>query len=157
MPSLRAITISFDSVSKAMQSTSQPCSSSVFAGVPWRLPVIESARTREVVLMYKAVTLASGNSRPVIGSSDSKTVRCFVPLSWMKSPRTTVTAPFPKPTANCVRSFVTVNAETGKFLRAFCTVRVQRHFGWPVFLSAWSRYQTFNCGSWTKSSANVRT
>lgn len=108
-----------------------------------------------VVEMNSVVTLASLNSRPVIGSSVSSTVRCFVPRSCMKSPRTTVTAPFAKPTATWDRSRKTAKAETGKGFLPFVTATVQRQRGMPVFLSGRSNAQTFSTGSLGRSSARV--
>ncbi|KAA8565982.1 hypothetical protein EYC84_009784 [Monilinia fructicola] len=67
---------------------------------------------REVVATYKLMSRSSSrNESPVIGSSDSCTVLCLAPLSWIKSPLMTVTAPFPNPTANCERSSIAVNAD----------------------------------------------
>jgi hypothetical protein len=122
-------------------------SSSVRAGCPCPLPEMTSVSIRAVVAMYKAVIFPSRNSIPVIGSSDSKTVRCFAPLSWMRSPLTTVTAPFAKPTASCERSSDAAKAEMGNGLRPFWTSKVEVHFGTPVFLSILSNAQTLSTGS----------
>src|SRR5438034_6994507 len=46
-----------------------------------------------------------------MGSSDSKTVRCFAPRSWIRSPRMTVTEPLANPTASWERSSSTARAD----------------------------------------------
>lgn len=92
---------------------------------------------------------------PVMGSSDSKTVRCRAPRSWMRSPRTTVTAPLAKPTASWDRSSKAANADIGNCLRPLCTESVLWHRGMPVFFSSLSNAHTFRTGSLDRSSAIV--
>jgi len=122
--------------------------------------------------MYNVVSGPSRNSIPVIGSSDSKTVLCLAPRSCIKSPRITVTAPFPNPTASCERFPSAANAEichsqtsepmvvqegdhTGNCLRPFCIDKVDKHFGPPVFFSSLSKAHTLSTGSFDRSSATV--
>lgn len=126
---------------------------------------------RPVVAIYKIVTAPSLTSNAVTGSSDSKTILCLVPLSWIKSPRTTVTDPLAKLTATWLRSSSATNADTcfsqltysscmhqgftGNCLLPFWIPTVHRHFGPPVFFSILSRAQTFRTGSLERSSAIV--
>lgn len=127
---------------------------------------------RPVVAMYNVVLGPSRNSIPVIGSSDSKTVRCLAPRSCIRSPRTTVTAPFPNPTASCERFSSAANADiyhnqtsepivihksnhTGNCLRPFWIDKVDKHLGPPVFFSGLSKAHTLRTGSFDRSSATV--
>ena len=64
-----------------------------------------------MVEIYSDVTWPSWVSRPVIGSSDSNTIRWRAPRSWIRSPRMIVTEPLAKPTATCDRSSTAANAE----------------------------------------------
>lgn len=112
MASSLAITISPVFLSTVMHPTPHPVSSAVLGGCPCPLPDITSFSMRPVVEMNKVVRVESTrNSTPVMGSSDSWTMRCLVPRSWIRSPRITVTAPLAKPTASCDRSSVAVKAD----------------------------------------------
>ena len=95
-------------------------------------------------------------------------IRCFVPRSWIKSPRMTVTAPFAKPTATCDKSSVAAKADicddpsvpyplqtqpslppkpTGNGFFPLFTATVLKHVGIPVFLTGLSSAHTFSSGS----------
>lgn len=95
-----------------MQPAAQPESSIVFGGEPCPLLDNASCNILETVEMKRVVELSwVVNWTPVTGSSDSYTMRCLVPRSWTRSPRMTVTAPFAKPTAICVRSSSAAKAD----------------------------------------------
>lgn len=84
----------------------------------------------------------------------------------------TVAAPFANPTASCDRFSSIAKAEiwtsqpkiqrippgeilTGNCFLPLCMPSVDKHFGAAVFLSVWSRAQTFNTGSFERSSEIV--
>ena len=125
----------------------------------------------DVVETKSVVSFSSvASCTPVTGSSDSNTMRCFVPRSWMRSPRRTVTAPFPKPTAICERSWDAAKSDiyrlvsarteastvslppTGNCRRPLLMVRVLRQVGMLVFLTSLSRAHAFSTGSLLRSS-----
>lgn len=156
MASFLATTTSPVLLSSAMQPTPHPVSSTVFGGRPWPFFERPSFNILDVVDTNSVVSFSSvASSTPVMGSSDSKTIRCFEPRSWIRSPRITATAPFAKPTAIWERSSSAANAEMGNCLRALPMETVLRQVGMLVFLTSLSSAQTFSTGSLLMSSATV--
>lgn len=113
MASSRATTMSPVRLSSVMHPQSHPMSSIVFGGSPW--PFLDRATFNILDVVETNSTVVSlsstDNSTPVTGSSDSNTIRCFVPRSWMKSPLIKATEPLENPTAICLRSSSTTSAE----------------------------------------------
>ena len=174
MASSLATIISPVSLSNAIHPRAHPASSRTLGGWPWPLPAMIRVDIRFVVVMYSVVTAPTRVSKPVIGSCDSKTMRCRAPRSCIKSPRMTVTDPFAKPTAICDKSSKAATADilggmltnyprghirgvqlTGNRLLALFTETVDRHRGVPVFFSLVSSAHTFKTGSLGISSVIV--
>ena len=118
MASSLATTMSPVRLSRVMHPQSHPTSSTVFGGCPWpfrdrpTFKILEVVDTNSVVISFSS----TASCTPVTGSSDSNTMRCFVPRSWMKSPRTTTTEPLENPTAICLRSSSAASAEIYSFV-----------------------------------------
>src|SRR5690554_1895422 len=111
-----------------MHPTPHPCDSNTLAGCPSPFPAVTSVRIRAIVDTYNvsppsangvargspgAFTVTGGGEKQrfVIGSSDSKMIRCLVPRSCIRSPLISVIDPFANPTALRERDGVVANAE----------------------------------------------